>query len=887
MTKFQLMCSSACLALLASPAAAQTTTVDASSPSRTDGSEPAGDIVVTGSRIKGTAPVGSTVLTVNRDAIEATGATTTAELLAQLPQVNNLGISESSRTSTGGALNATYAQGINIHGIGQAATLILLDGRRVVPQGIAGSISDTSIVPTIALERIEVVPDGASAIYGSDAVAGVANFVLRRHFSGVEASARYGFADDYNERQVGIIAGHDWGSGHFTIAYGYTGHSALRSSDRSFSTSADLRSRGGLDFRSTSCNPGNIIANGLSYAIPAGGITPANAGLLVPNTVNRCEVYSNADLLPSIERHSIVATFDQKLTDGLSLFATALGTKRDVDRRFGVTTASLSVPATNAFYVTPVAGSPRETVSYAFTELPSNDITGYGNVLQLTGGIKAKLPFHWNAELAYTYGWARDKYLQDRGINPATLAAALASSDPATAFNPFGGPNSPALLSSIGNAVQSFRGLINQGVVDFGLDGPLFRLPGGPVRLALGYQNIRNHTKSLTMLGSTVAPLPGVSFDFTRKVNSAYAELLIPIFGPDNAVPGIRSLQVDVAGRYDHYNDAGSTKNPKVGVTWKPIDGLSIRGSYGTSFRAPSLVSSKSAPTITVFPYPDPLLGGGTVQAIQISGGGLQLKPETATTYSFGVELDPVLIPGFHFSASYFNVNYKNIVAGLAGNSQILNQASFYSELITRNPTPEQVADVLSKYQLLSGVVPSPVPVIVDVRSRNLGVVKTSGLDIFGSYTLRTESAGNFTVGANATYFLGYKAAPAPTAPLVDQLSNILYPVRFQGRANLGWDRGAFNAIGYLNFTGKYKNNLVTPAERVGSYATIDLHVGYKIENLGPAKGLRLGLDVANLFDRDPPFVNIAPSTSGAGGYDGTLASPIGRTISLSLTADF
>ena len=141
------------------------------------------DIVVTGSRLKGTTPVGSAIVSVSRADIESSNAMTTSQLFLNLPEVANLGVTQNSRSGNGGSANFTFSQGLNIHGIGPYATLMLVDGQRLVSQGVYGLIvSDTSVVPTIALERVEVVADGASAIYGSDAVAGVANLILRRHF---------------------------------------------------------------------------------------------------------------------------------------------------------------------------------------------------------------------------------------------------------------------------------------------------------------------------------------------------------------------------------------------------------------------------------------------------------------------------------------------------------------------------------------------------------------------------------------------------------------------------------------------------------------------------------------------------------------------------------
>ena len=196
------------------------------------------EIVVTGSRIRGAAPVGSTVIAVDRRAIEASGAVTTDRLLKEIPQVFDLGTSENSRGQSGGNSNITFGNSINIRGIGPYATLTILDGHRVVNNSRS---VDPSIIPSLGLERVEVVADGASAVYGSDAIAGVVNLIPRRTLNGVETIGRMGFANNFQESQFGVAAGKtgDWGQ--VMLAYEHVSRSNLSGDDRDFFTS-DLNS---------------------------------------------------------------------------------------------------------------------------------------------------------------------------------------------------------------------------------------------------------------------------------------------------------------------------------------------------------------------------------------------------------------------------------------------------------------------------------------------------------------------------------------------------------------------------------------------------------------------------------------------------------------------
>ena len=278
------------------------------------------EIVVTGTLIRTDANVvGSNVIAVDQAALRATGANSVVDMLRDVPQVSSLGISEGSRQGTGGASNITYGNSINIRGISPFATLTLIDGHRVPMAGTSGSTVDPDTIPAIMLQRVDIVADGASATYGSDAVAGVANLIMRRNAEGVEASARYGWADDYNERQLGCWADMP-GRADSSQSVSKT-HSIRRSTVRiAISTNPTRAARGGGDYRTLQCNPGNIQVGGITYAIPKGGVTPANAGALLPGTSNLCDIAKYQDILPRIERASVAATLDQKITDWLSLY---------------------------------------------------------------------------------------------------------------------------------------------------------------------------------------------------------------------------------------------------------------------------------------------------------------------------------------------------------------------------------------------------------------------------------------------------------------------------------------------------------------------------------------------------------------------------------------
>ena len=844
-----------------------------------------GEIVVTGSRISGVAPVGSSIVSVGRADVETSNAVTTTQLIQQVPQVFNLGVSETSRGQSGGSGNITYGSTINLRGIGPYTTLVLLDGHRAVPQGTTGFAVDPSIIPTLGLERVEIVADGASAIYGSDAVAGVVNLILRRNFEGVEAMARYGAADGYNERQFGLVAGHRWNGGQFTVSLENGFHTALKGASRSF-YAANLTPFGGGDFRPTLCNPGNIVASGVSYAIPAGGVTQANRGALVAGTVNKCDNLKIADLIPRQNHKSGAFTFDQTITDKLSVYADGFLAERTFRNRNGAASTTATVPSTNAFFVAPPGQTPAsESLQYSFiNDFPQGYTEGFSKSYEATVGGRYKLTDSWKFEADYTYGRDTDRSISHNVANAAAQTAAINSSNPATALNLFGGPNSASVVNGILIGRSEAPGRSSLQFYEAKLDGALFKLPGGEVRTAFGYEGQSLHVVQNNIAGTVTNPTQLVRV-FDRKVNSVYGELLVPFVSDLNARPGIRKLDLDAALRYDSYSDVGNTTNPKIGVNWSPIEDLTFRGSYGTSFRAPTIAQIYgNTNNLFVQNYSDPTCSC-IRQGVARSGANLNLKPETAKTWSFGADYEP--IPRLKFSLTYFNIDYDNqVVAYLSDLTLLGREAQFNGTgIITRNPSAAFMAQQVAETGF-TGVLPNPVTLFVEGRNSNLGKTQAQGFDFQVGYRVPTTNMGLFAFGLNGTYFTRYKVAITPTAPQISQLNTIFNPLRLKARASASWTDGPMQANLFLNYENAYNNNLSVPIQRVDAYTTVDLRLGYKFD-IRTVKDFTVALDIRNLFDKDPPFVNIAESANGGGGFDPTLANPVGRLISVSIDKKF
>jgi iron complex outermembrane receptor protein len=892
--KLHPVCAAALSCLLAGPSLAQQAPAAPATPAP---AEQMTEVVVTGSRIRGVAPVGAAVNSVSRDAIESSGAVNTAQILQETPQVFNLGVSENSRGQSGGAGNITYGSGINLRGIGPFATLTLVNGHRVIGQGTQGATVDPSIIPSLALERIEIVADGASAIYGSDAVAGVVNLIMRRE-KGAEGMVRFGVGDGYKERQVGALWGAKWKGGQTTLTVEHTYRSAISGRDRDF-FKGDLRAEGGGDFRSSQCSPGNIVIAGVNYPIPAGGVTAANRNQLVAGSPNRCDNSKVQDLVPQQERNSFAFTFNQELTKNIALFADGFATRREYRFRPAALASNLTVPASNPFYVRP-AGAPAgtsETVAYSFiNDLPVNTANGKSQTWELTTGADFTLPAGWKASALVTYGNNDDLAETLGGLNNAAITAALADRNPATALNVFGsGPNNPATLAAISNSIALSPGDTRFINLAAKADGPLFDLPGGKVRAAFGYerQDIR------TIGGQTTGPATNPTFGevkLERTVDSLFGELFVPLVGSGNAMPGVKRLDLVAAARVDRYSDVGNTDNPKLGLSWVPVDGLTLRGSYGTSFRAPGLTQIRGFTNggrggLFVQNYSDPTNGGALRVGVALSAANPDLKPETSTTKTLGFDWQPGFAPRTRLSMTWFDIVYDDQIVGYLSDLTVLNrEASFAGTgVIQRNPSPDLVAQLLAQYPI-SGVPPATWTLFVDGRNKNLAKSVSRGIDFQVQSRVSADAWGDFVFGLNGTVFTKYDVAVTKTSPLTSQLNTIFNPIKYRARASTQWTIGNVSSALFVNYTGAYDNNLATPLQRVNSNTTVDVRLAYALEGLGSAdllKDATIALGVTNLFDKAPPFVNIAQSNNGGGGFDPTLANPVGRVVSLTLNKKF
>jgi outer membrane receptor protein involved in Fe transport len=865
------------------------------------------EVQVTGSHIRGGGLGPAPLVVLDREALERTGYGTIAGALSVLPQ-NFGGLNTEGTIATradGQGNNNTYASSLNLRGLGSNATLVLVNGRRLGGSGISGDFTDVSGLPAVAVERVEVLLDGASAVYGSDAVGGVVNIILRRDLQGgeVQVSAGTGDGGAPHEAQAGAVFGHAWDTGNLLLAYETHRRTALAAEDRPWTASADLRPFGGSDRRLTNAFPGNIVAvdpaTGLSapyYGIPAGqdgrGLAP---GSFRPGAVNRLSLQDGQDILPDQRRQSVYASIRQALTPDVELSADLRYSFRAARIVNAASVSTFTVTRANPFFVSP-NGAASHQIQYSFAgELPNPVLRPTAENLAASLGGRAGLWGGWDTEAYLGFAQEIDEMHGAGIVNTAILAEALgnAADRPETAyaaardgfFNPYTGiaANPPAVMAAIGSGFTTHRTRSRIATANLQADGDLFRLAGGPVKAALGL-NARRETfrRSGTSYTSTPLPNPQSSVSGERTVAAAFAEVLAPLVGPDNARPGVAALELSGAVRVERYSDFGTSADPRVGLVWAPLRGVRLRGTYGTSFRAPSHTQLLAAQSITPLFLDD---RGVRVLTLALQGGNPDLEPETATTLTLGVDYEPAWSPRSRLSVTWFDTDFKDRVSRPVNeNVQGALADPRFTPFVRRVSPATNPADLA----LIQGLLASPdasaaaglnpptaYTAVVDLRSVNTGSLRVRGLDVQARHALPLLG-GELTLTGDGAWLFDYAQALTPTAPAFERAGYATFPARFRGRLSADWRKGPLSGGVTLNHVSAFR----TPeGDRIADRRTLDLRLRWTGRG-GALDGTALSLSVRNLLDTAPPFYDNPFGFA----YDPANADVVGRFVRVQLS---
>ncbi len=727
------------------------------------------EVVTTGSHIRG-AKSASPVFIYGREDIEKTGLSTIPQFIRTLPQVFGGGASEGNNGfSPNAGLNVNGGSSVNLRGLGTESTLILLDGRRMPGAGLGSDFVDISMIPLTALERVEVLTDGASAIYGSDAVGGVINFIMRDNYDGAETRLRYGSVTEGNsdEIQVGQVFGKAWDNGHALISYEFYQRSALDSEDRSFTKDAED-----------------------------------------PTT-----------LLPKQTRHSVFVKSGQNITEQVKLFGTAFYSNREIEQsqRFGSTV--FLTPAQNEQY-------------------------------GATIGLQTTFSDSWQGELVGTYS-------QNDTFRLLKFFTA-----------PFAPTNTP-FLEDEDNVTSKVTAL------DTKADGTLFQLEGGEVKIAIGGQYRK---ESFNILERFI--------DSDRENYAIFGEAFVPFISADNRKPGLERLEITLAARYEHYSDFGSSTDPKIGLLWSPASGFNLRGTYGTSFRAPLLQElSEHNLSSLLFSIPDPDDPSQNIPGLILGGNNAKLQPETATTWTVGFDMTSNFVSGLNISLTYFNIKYKDRIKRPQAFLDGFSDPRFAS-FVTRNPDADFVDfwTSIPNFRNFSTFNPADTEIVFNIRLRNMSLVDTSGLDFSISYELETD-LGDWNFILNSTYLFKQSTQLTETSDPFDVVDTIFNPAALKINGGLSWSRGGFATNLRVNHIGSYKDDRVTPAVDVSSWTTFDLNLSYNTENRYDSPWLKdtvFSLSIQNMFDQDPPFVK--SEFNSKINFDPDNATSLGRFIAFQIT---
>jgi iron complex outermembrane recepter protein len=847
------------------------------------------DVVrITGTYVSDEPPIGEEIISATREDIEATGAATPSDFLRTLPQVFGGGPNQDTHIGAEAITNSGLGVGVNLRGLGARATLVLVNSRRIAPSGTAGEYVDIENIPLSAIDRIDILPDSASAVFGADAVGGVVNFVLRDKLEGGETILRGGSGThgDLQEYLVSQALGNSWNGGHALIALEFYSRGPLSASDRSYAVS-DLQPYGGGNFNTQLTNPGNIInpATGQTYAIPAGqNGTHLTAADLVAGTVNLQNQYLGSEIIPAQKRWSFYGTGRQELTDWMSAFTDVLVGHREASEMHSGFGYDLAVPNTNPFYVNPLGGSGPVYVGYNFGK--DLGLTGV-NVGIDTVNATLGLDFDVGSWTVKGYGsYARERQNQVTGgeINYNALAAALADPDPLTAFNPFGdGSNTNA--ATLQAIREDFRFWLDSQLrtLDVTADGPIGTVAGIPLKLAVGANWREELFRTTTISGLPDTP-PNV--DLGRKVMSAFGQLVAPVFGERNALPALQRLDLSAAVRYEDYTHYGNATTPKYGMVWSPVRGISFRGSWSRGIRPPTLIdldeSHNSAGVLSVV---DPKAPGGATAALIWSGNNGAVRPERAQSWTAGLDLAPEALPGLTFDVTWFRTAFEDRIQATLYTPTVLSDPA-YAPIVTRNPSAAQI-DYICSHAIFGQGTPSqcmslPVGAVIDLRVHNLARAITDGIDFNAGYE-HSAPLGKLNFALSGTWLRDFSQAQTPNMPLTSLLDNQNEPIDLRFRATAGWQYRGWGTLVAANFTNSYWDMGSIPQRHVDSWTTIDLQLRYDFPDDARygLRGTRIELNARNVFNIDPPFLNNQMASIG---YDQENADPYGRLLSLQLS---
>jgi outer membrane receptor protein involved in Fe transport len=823
-------------------------------------------ITITGSHIKRSDLEGpSPITSIDASEIATTGVTDIIGLFTKLP------ISGQGTFSTQGNSSDDTANGgssVSLRGLGADSTLILINGRRVsvspFAKGIDTAFVDLNNIPLAAIERVDILKDGASATYGSDAIAGVINIILKQGFDGVEVSGKFGTTADGGgeEQNFSMIWGSSTAKTDHTFILDYYNREEILYGDRDYSASANQTLRHPndpdvSDFRSSSGIPGTIaLASDPSNRMPDTFGNDVCAAEDIVGNLCRYDYAPVMSLAPAAERFSFNYMGTHKVNKDMELF-TELNGQHSKSVIMGAAS-----PSFNELFMAgdsvnhPFAADPAHpffqqdlTMRRRLVEIGNRkkvaDTDYYRTVIGLRGSFD-----EWDWEMAANYIRSRST---ERGVDGFPNSRRVQEAIDSGLWNPFEPSTNTQEALDFMETTTTRVGKSTNRSIDAKISGALTEMEHGELMLAVGAEfreeTITDNPDDQFLRGD-VFGTEATQANGQRDNTSLFAEVAIPV---------LETLEVQLAVRYEDYSDFGTTTNPKVAFRWAPAENMVLRGSYGTAFRAPSLHQiglgrTDESPSLVDNPRCAALAGAGNSAEVvnardiacgpweytAIFEGNPDLGPEESTSYNFGLIYE--FTDAFNVSFDYYNYEIEGVID--SDTQFVLDNFGLVASVVERTPSsipgdPGEIANVFDSFQ-------------------NIGDLNTSGLDINVQYGLETD-IGKFDFSYVLNWVLDYDelkpAAPSDNLPVGALVSRVqegdFEQPEMRWTLSTNWSKNDVSANVAINFIDEFKGDANGNFDHrtVDSMTTLDFTINYTgIENT------TLSFGATNLFNEEPPF---------------------------------
>ncbi|MGX5201087.1 TonB-dependent receptor [Aliikangiella sp. IMCC44632] len=826
-------------------------------------------VTITGSHIKRSNIEGpSPVQVIDREAIVGSGQATLQQLFERLPSSGSGTFSTrgNSQDSTGNGGAA-----ISLRGFGADATLVLINGRRAnisaFAESVVNNFVDLNSIPLAAIERVDILKDGASAIYGSDAISGVVNIVLRKDFVGSEVTLGYGSTtkSGADETTMNAIFGYGDGKTNGTLIFDYFKAGELRNADRGRLASANQSANGGFDLRSSRGFPGRYILDGdTSPTIDPNCPAERSFG---QTCVFDYGPYGY--LIPEMERAGAMFLYNSEIGQDAELYF-EVSAQRNTSQAGGAPTpldgdAGLTVDAShpNNPFGQDLAIDRHRTVDAGprVWDIQSESLRFVTGVKGMVGDFDYDLSFTKARSISLqtgdrTQGWVRTDFLQ-REIDAGN-------------YNPFGGfVNSPEVIDAITTSLTR-RGESRLSAFEGSLSGDLMQMDSGWLAMATGFEYrseaVKDNPDDQFQRG-LIFGTESVSAQASRDHWSVYAELAIPL---------TETIELQVAGRHDDYELAGSSTNPKIGMHWNVNEDIAVRASWGTGFRAPSLAQIGLGPSQESRFFVDPYCADVPACAANANAstdltvnfaGNPDLAPEESESFNIGVIWD--INNDLNVSFDYWNIlQEEKIDEGDLGAAVLAycNPSAMVAARCVRNSSTNELLQVNNSFV-------------------NIGEQEASGLDISANYKMSLQDSGDLNFGIEWTYLANFEKDG------IDWTGEYEYP-EIRWNASTEWKVGDWSTTAVLNYIGEFQDlpdaNLdgtpdveLNDTRTVDSMVTVDLQASYEVND-----SLSLSFGASNLFDEKVPFA-AGDGNNDLYGYVQAVHDPRGRFIYTKATFRF